>query len=52
MTSEILTRQSYLIASPTAMGTFSFRVPLKHIFGFCEDYDNRLRSKAYVNTGS
>ena len=20
-------------------GTFSFRVPLKHIFGFCEDYD-------------
>ena len=33
------TRQSYLIASPTAKGTFSFRVPLKHIFGFCEDYD-------------
>ena len=24
---------------PTAKGTFSFRVPLKHIFGFCEDYD-------------
>ena len=34
------TRQSYLIASPTAKGTFSlFRVPLKHIFGCCEDYD-------------
>ena len=32
-------RQSYLIASPTAKGTFSFTVPLKHIFGFCEDYD-------------
>jgi len=32
-------RQSYLIASPTVKGTFSFRVPLKHIFGFCEDYD-------------
>ena len=32
-------RQSYLIASSTAKGTFSFRVPLKHIFGFCEDYD-------------
>ena len=32
-------RQAYLIASPTAKGTFSFRVPLKHIFGFCEDYD-------------
>jgi len=33
------TRQSYLIQSPTAKGTFSFRIPLKHIFGFCEDYD-------------
>jgi len=33
------TRQEYLIQSPTAKGTFSFRVPLKHIFGFCEDYD-------------
>jgi len=32
-------RQEYLIQSPTAKGTFSFRVPLKHIFGFCEDYD-------------
>jgi len=32
-------RQAYLIASPTAKGTFSFRVPLKHIFGFCEYYD-------------
>jgi len=32
-------RQAYLIVSPTAKGTFSFRVPLKHIFGFCEDYD-------------
>ena len=21
------------------IGTFSFRIPLKHIFGFCEDYD-------------
>ena len=41
------TRQSYLIASPTAKGTFSFRVPLKHIFGFCEDYDKIV----YVNTG-
>jgi len=25
-------RQSYLIQSPTAKGTFSFRMPLKHIF--------------------
>ena len=21
-------------------GTFSFRIPLKHIFDYCEDYDN------------
>jgi len=33
------TRQSYLIQQPTAEGTFSFKIPLKHIFGFCEDYD-------------
>jgi len=31
-------RQSYLIKQPTVKGTFSFRIPLKHIFGFCEDY--------------
>ena len=35
-------RQSYLIQSPDPKGTFSFRVPLKHIFGFCEDYDKIL----------
>src|SRR5688572_12541915 len=32
-------RQAYLIQKPTAKGTFSFIVPLSHIFGFCEDYD-------------
>ena len=32
-------RHSYLIRSPTVNSTFSFRIPLKHIFGFCEDYD-------------
>ena len=32
-------RHAYLIQSPTVKGTFSFRIPLKHIFGFCEDYD-------------
>ena len=32
-------RQTYLIRKPTAKGTFSFVVPLKHVFGFCEDYD-------------
>jgi len=33
------TRQSYLIKKPTTKGTFSFMVPLKHIFGFCDDYN-------------
>ena len=32
-------RHAYLIQSPTTKGTFSFRIPMKHIFGFCEDYD-------------
>ena len=32
-------RHTYLIHSPTVKGTFSFRIPMKHIFGFCEDYD-------------
>ena len=32
-------RHVYIIQSPTVKGTFSFRIPLKHIFGFCEDYD-------------
>ena len=32
-------RHGYLIQSSTDKGTFSFRNPLKYIFGFCEDYD-------------
>src|SRR6218665_2468527 len=32
-------RQAYLIRKPDAKGTFSFIIPLKHIFGFCDDYD-------------
>ena len=33
-------RRAHLIQSPTVKGTFSFRIPFKNIFGFCEDYDN------------
>ena len=29
----------YYILSSNPAGTFSFKIPLKHIFGFCEDYD-------------
>ena len=32
-------RQAYIIRNSDPRGTFSFRIPLKHIFGFCEDYD-------------
>ena len=31
-------RRYYILSSDPA-GTFSFKIPLKHIFGFCEDYD-------------
>ena len=32
-------RHSYIVAAPNPKGTFSFTVPLKHIFGFTGDYD-------------
>ena len=33
------TRKLYIINHSDPKGSFSFRIPLKHIFGFCEDYD-------------
>ena len=35
-------RKLYIINNSNPKGSFSFRVPLKHIFGFCEDYDKVL----------
>ena len=32
-------RHDYIINNSRARGSFSFRIPLKHIFGFCGDYD-------------
>ena len=32
-------RHDYIITDPRPRGSFSFRIPLKHIFGFCGDYD-------------
>ena len=32
-------RKMYIIDNSDPKGSFSFRIPLKHIFGFCEDYD-------------
>ena len=36
------TRQALLIQKPAIKGTFSFIVPLSHIFGFCDDYDKAM----------
>ena len=33
-------RKMYIINNSDPKGTFSFRITLKQIFGFCEDYDN------------
>ena len=35
-------RKEYIINKPNTKGTFSFKIPLKHIFGFCEDYNKIL----------
>ena len=32
-------RRYYIIINSNPKGSFSFKIPLKHIFGFCEDYD-------------
>ena len=32
-------RRYYIIRNSDPKGSFSFKIPLKHIFGFCEDYD-------------
>ena len=31
-------RHEYIIKSPNNKGKFSFKIPLKHFLGFCEDY--------------
>ena len=32
-------RRDYIIRNANPKGSFSFKIPSKHIFGFCEDYD-------------
>ena len=32
-------RHDYIINNSRPRGSFSYKIPLKHIFGFCEDYD-------------
>ena len=35
-------RRDYIIKSPNTNGKFSFKIPLKHFLGFCEDYKKTL----------
>ena len=35
-------RHDYIIKSPNPKGSFSFKIPLKHFLGFCEDYKKIL----------
>ncbi|XP_065681601.1 uncharacterized protein LOC136095232 [Hydra vulgaris] len=32
-------RQQYIIQKPTTKGSFGLNIPLRHIFGFCDDYE-------------
>ena len=41
-------RQQCVIQKPDPKGTFSLRVPLKHTFGFCDDYE-KITFKNHVN---
>ena len=43
-------RQGYIIKTPDPKGTFSFRIPLKHIFGFAEDYTKIVYGFRHVLT--
>ena len=44
------TRQNYIIEKPDPKGSFSFVVPLAHIFGFCEDYDKIVYGMKHMLT--
>ena len=35
-------KRDYIITSPNTNGKFSFKIPLKHFLGFCEDYKKIL----------
>ena len=35
-------KHKYIIGDPIPNGTFSFKIPLKHFLGFCEDYKKVL----------
>ena len=42
-------RRDYIIKNANPKGSFSFKIPLKHIFGFCEDYDKVVYGLTFPN---
>ena len=43
-------RHNYIIKKPNPKGSFSFAIPLEHIFGFCEDYDKVMYGMRHTLT--
>ena len=43
-------RQAYVIKSPNPKGSFSFAIPMEHVFGFCEDYDKVIYGMRHTLT--
>ena len=43
-------RQGYIVKGPNPNGSFSFVIPLKHVFGFAEDYDKVTYGLRHVLT--
>ena len=43
-------RHDYIIEKPTPKGSFSFVIPLNHVFGFADDYDKVLYGLRHVLT--
>ena len=43
-------RRAYIVRKPTPLGSFSFGIPLEHMFGFCEDYDKVMYGMRHALT--
>ena len=41
-------RCKMIITKPNPVGAFSFCMPLKHLFGFCDDYEGDLWCEAFT----
>ena len=44
------TRHAYIIKGPAPKGSFSFAVPLSHLFSFCEDYQKVVYGMKHMLT--